>query len=92
MVVSFWLYFDKTGKLWRELNKNSYGVYIIHVIVIGVFGTLLLKLNLPALVKYLILIVSAYGGSNLLVSGYRKLIQTTKASRSQPASPAVDLG
>lgn len=92
MVVSFWLYFDKTGKLWRELSKNSYGVYIIHVIVIGVFGTLLLKLNLPALVKYLILIVATYGGSNLLVSGYRKLIQTMKANRSQPVSPAVDSG
>ena len=43
MIESFWRYFDKPGRLWSELNKNSYGVYIIHVIVIGIFGTLLLN-------------------------------------------------
>ena len=73
MVESFWRYLDKTGEVWDELNRNSYGVYIIHVIMIGVFGTLLLNLNLPALVKYPLLILSTYLGSNLLVSGYRSL-------------------
>jgi peptidoglycan/LPS O-acetylase OafA/YrhL len=71
MVETFWLYFDKTGKIFSELNQNSYGVYIIHVIVIGIFGTLLLNLEIPALVKYPLLIVSTYVGSNLIVSGYR---------------------
>jgi len=52
MIVSFWLYFDKTGRIWSELNRDSYGVYIIHVIVIGIFGTLLLNLNLPALQQF----------------------------------------
>ena len=73
MVVSFWLYLDKTGKIWEELNKNSYGVYIIHVIMVGIFGTLLLNVDIPALVKYPLLILSTYLGSNLLVSGYRSL-------------------
>ncbi len=41
MIESFWRYLDKTGRLWSELSRNSYGVYIIHVIVIGIFGTLL---------------------------------------------------
>lgn len=72
MVESFWRYLDKTGRLWAELNRNSYGVYIIHVIVIGVFGTLLLNLDLPAVVKYLLLVVFTYAGSNLVVSLYRK--------------------
>lgn len=75
MVETFWRYFDKTGRLWGELNRNSYGVYIIHVIMIGVFGTLLLNLNLPALVKYPLLIVSTYVVSNLVVSLYRSLVQ-----------------
>ena len=70
MIVSFWLYLDKTGKTWSELSRNSYGVYIIHVIMIGIFGTLLLNTSLPALVKYLLLIISTYVGSNLLVSAY----------------------
>jgi len=73
MIETFWRYVDKTGRTWNELNKNSYGVYIIHVIVIGVFGTLLLNLNLPALVKYLLLVVLTYLVSNLIVSFYRKV-------------------
>ena len=92
MVETFWRYVDRTGRIWSELNKNSYGVYIIHVIVIGVFGTLLLNLSLPATVKYLILAVLTYLVSNLIVSGYRFLIQTVKSSRSESTSPAVDMG
>ena len=92
MIETFWRYIDKTGRTWNELNKNSYGVYIIHVIVIGVFGTLLLNLNLPALVKYLLLVVLTYLVSNLIVSVYRSLIKIIKSSRSKSISPAVDLG
>lgn len=92
MIASFWLYFDRTGKLWRALNKNSYGVYIIHVILIGIFGTLLLKANLPALVKYFVLIIMTYGGSNLVVSGYRYLIKALRDNRGQSASTVADLG
>jgi len=76
MVETFWRYFNKTGPVWGELNRNSYGVYIIHVIVIGIFGTLLLNLEIPALVKYLLLILLTYVGSNLIVSGYRRLRKT----------------
>ena len=83
MVETFWRYFDRTGRIWRALNKNSYGVYIIHVIFIGVFGTLLLNLNLPALVKYPLLIVLTYVVSNLVVSGYRSLAQSLRSSRSK---------
>ncbi len=92
MIQTFWRYLDKTGRIWSELNKNSYGVYIIHVIAIGVFGTLLLNLNLPALVKYPSLVVLTYVGSNLLVSVYRSLVQTMKSSRNKSISQAVDLG
>ena len=78
MVESFWRYLDRTGPLWRELNRNAYGVYIIHVIVIGVFGTLLLSASLPAVVKYLLLVVLTMTVSNLLVSGYRLLVRRVK--------------
>jgi hypothetical protein len=90
MIESFWRYLDKSGRLWSELNRNSYGVYIIHVIVIGIFGTLLLNLNLPAVVKYLILFVSTYVGSNLIVSGYRALKQALKSNRGSVPSPTAD--
>jgi len=90
MIESFWRYLDKSGKLWSELSRNSYGVYIIHVVVIGIFGTLLLNLNLPAVVKYLLLIVSTYVGSNLIVSGYRFLVQALRSSRRGVPSRATD--
>jgi surface polysaccharide O-acyltransferase-like enzyme len=90
MIESFRRYLDRTGRLWSELNRNSYGVYIIHVIMIGIFGTLLLNLNLPAVVKYLILIVSTYVGSNLIVSGYRSIVQTINFSRGSVLSRTPD--
>jgi peptidoglycan/LPS O-acetylase OafA/YrhL len=91
MVESFRLYITKTGSLWKALNRNSYGVYIIHVIMIGIFGTLLLNTGLPALVKYPLLVITAYVVSNLLVSGYRGLRNMLTASRVKPAA-AVDVG
>jgi fucose 4-O-acetylase-like acetyltransferase len=92
MIESFRRYLDRTGRLWAELNRNSYGVYIIHVIVIGVFGTLLLSTNLPALAKYPILIVTTYVGSNLLVSLKRGLQRRLQTVQRGSVSPAVDLG
>ena len=88
MVESFWRYFDRTGRLWRELSKNSYGVYIIHVVVIGVFGTLLLNTNLPAVLKYLLLVLLTYAGSNLLVLTYRSVRDSLKMRSSKSLSPA----
>ncbi|NQV41433.1 MAG: acyltransferase family protein [Candidatus Marinimicrobia bacterium] len=72
MLGTFWRYFNKPSKLWVQLNQNSYGVYIIHVIMIGIFGTLLLNSGFPALVKYPALIVLTYTFSNLAVMGYHQ--------------------
>ncbi|NNL04557.1 MAG: acyltransferase family protein [Xanthomonadales bacterium] len=70
MVESFRRYFDRTGPVWSALNRASYGVYIVHVILIGVFGTLLMKAGLPVYVKYPVLVLSTWVGSNLLVLAY----------------------
>jgi surface polysaccharide O-acyltransferase-like enzyme len=74
LIQSFWRYLDRTGRIWSELNKNSFYVYIIHVIVLGVIALLLLNLALPALLKYLILAVSTILASNLIVSLYRRAV------------------
>ncbi len=93
LIESFWRYLDKTDKGWRWLNSNSYGVYITHVILIGVYGTLLLGLDLPGWVKYPLLFVLTYLTSNLLVSFYRtirgKLIAGFKPRR--PSYPSGSL-
>jgi len=72
LVETFRRYFDRTGRIWGALNRSSYGVYIIHVILIGIFGTLLMKLGLPVYVKYPALILLTWVGSNLLVLAYKK--------------------
>ncbi len=74
LVQTFWRYFDKPGRIWNELNQNSYGVYIIHVIVIGVIALLLLNTAIPSILKYLILTVSTIVASNLIVSLYRRAV------------------
>ena len=81
LVQSFWRYLDRSGRIWSELNRNSYGVYIIHVIVIGAIALLLLNLAIPAVLKYLILTVSAYLACNVIVWGYRSLIQAVRSGR-----------
>jgi peptidoglycan/LPS O-acetylase OafA/YrhL len=80
MVQSFWRYLDRTGPVWDELNRNSYGVYIIHVIVIGGIGLVLLSVTLPAMLKWLILTVSAYVACNLIVSLYRRAVGGIRAT------------
>ncbi len=76
MIETFRRYQDKQGKLRKELNKNSYYVYIIHVIVIGGIALTMLNTAIPSLLKYLILTVSAYVASNLIIYFYRKVIKS----------------
>jgi peptidoglycan/LPS O-acetylase OafA/YrhL len=87
LIESFRWYVDRTGAIWNELNRNSYGVYIIHVIVIGVIALLLLNSTMPSLLKYLTLSVSTYAASNLIVSLYRRAVAGIKAmSQSQTST------
>ncbi len=80
-VETFWRYIDRTGRTWNELNKNSYGVYIIHVIVMAVIAILLLSVPLPSLVKYLTLTLLTILVSNLLVSLYRRVVDRIRERR-----------
>ncbi|MFC1760080.1 acyltransferase family protein [Candidatus Neomarinimicrobiota bacterium] len=74
-VTVFWYYMNKTGKILNTLNKNSYGVYIIHVIVMGVIAVIMLNAGIPLFLKFIILITSTYLICNLLVYFYRSYIK-----------------
>jgi hypothetical protein len=74
MIETFRRYQDKQGKIRSELNRNSYYVYIIHVIVMGGIALIMLNTAIPSLVKYLLLTVMTFGVSNLIISLYRKII------------------
>ena len=58
-----------------EMNRNSYYVYIIHVIVIGIFALGLLHIELPAFVKFIVLIILSFIGSHAIVYGSKKLVK-----------------
>lgn len=74
MIETFRRYQNKAGKLRNELNRNSYYVYIIHVIVMGGIALIMLNTAIPSLLKYLILTVSTYVACNLIVFSCRKTI------------------
>ncbi len=70
-------YFNKTNRVMSQFNKSSYSVYIIHTIVTGVIALALLKVDIPALFKYFILILSTFIVSNMITYSYQKIIQKT---------------
>ncbi|MBC8470417.1 MAG: acyltransferase family protein [Planctomycetes bacterium] len=74
MINTFRYYLNKQGKISKELNRNSYYVYIIHVIVMGGIALIMLNTAIPSLLKFLLLTVSTFGASNLIISLYRKII------------------
>ena len=73
MIETFRRYLNKPGKMWTELNRNSYGVYIIHVIVMGGIALTMLNTTIPSLLKFLLLTVSTFGVSNFIIFCYRKI-------------------
>jgi fucose 4-O-acetylase-like acetyltransferase len=79
MIETFWRYLDKPGKIWNGLNQNSYYVYIIHVIVLGVIALPLLNSAMPSVLKYLTLTASTIIASNMIISLYRQAATGRKA-------------
>ena len=67
-IETFRRYLNTQGKLRNELNRNSYYVYIIHVIVMGVLALIMLNAAIPSLLKYSIVTISTFVISHLLVS------------------------
>ena len=79
-VTTFKYFFNRQGRLGRELGKLSYNVYIIHIPVLGVIALALLNTDLPALLKYPILALTTYVGSNLLVYAYSRTVEALAAT------------
>jgi fucose 4-O-acetylase-like acetyltransferase len=76
MITTFRKYLNKQGAILMELNKNSYGVYIIHVIVMGSIALTMLNTAIPSLLRYFILTTSTFIASNLIVSFHRIVVES----------------
>ncbi len=72
-IETFRRYQDMQGRLRKELSDNSYSVYIIHVIVMGGLALAMVNTAIPSVMKHLILAISTFVGSNLIVSTFRRV-------------------
>jgi peptidoglycan/LPS O-acetylase OafA/YrhL len=88
-VATFKYYFNRQGRLGRDLGKLSYNVYIIHIMVMGPIALVLLSTDFPALVKYPVLALSTYVASNLLVYAYARLVEMLTARPATLHSSAI---
>lgn len=70
-VYAFRFSFNKTNSVMNELNRNSYSVYIIHTVVLGVIALTLIGLPIPAMVKFLILTILTFTISNMMIYSWR---------------------
>ncbi len=75
LIYAFRFTFNKTSQIMKLLNRNSYAVYIIHMIVVGLFAFVMVSIPIPAWSKFVVLTVLAFIASNVLVSGYRRFVQ-----------------
>lgn len=66
---------NKKYALMDELNRNSYSVYIIHTIVLGVVALSIIALPIPPIVKFLMVTLLTFGLSNLLICSWRTICQ-----------------
>lgn len=72
-INTFRYYLNKEGRIRKELNRNSYSVYVIHVIVMGGIALAMLDTAIPSVPKHLLLVVSTYVVSNVIMSLYRRV-------------------
>ena len=68
---------NKTNKILSELSKNSYSVYIIHMIVLGVVAVTMMNLHIHGAIKYFVLTAVTFVFSNMLIYSWRKSAQKT---------------
>lgn len=74
-IHAFRFSFNKHYTFMEKLNENSYSVYIIHVIVIGVLATILMSISIAPVIKVIILTLSTFILSNAIICGYNKLFK-----------------
>ncbi len=77
LVYAFRYNLNKTNNILSELSRNSYSVYIIHMIVLGVIAVTMMNLHIHGAVKYFVLTAATFAFSNMLVYSWRKSVQKT---------------
>jgi peptidoglycan/LPS O-acetylase OafA/YrhL len=69
-INTFRYFLNRKGKVLILLNECSFGVYVLHFIVVGAIALMLLEAAMPSIGKYVLLAITAYIASNLIVYLY----------------------
>lgn len=80
---------NKTNNILKELSRNSYSVYIIHMIVLGVVALALTHLPVHGGVKYLLLSGFTFLLSNMIIYTWRETRQKTINTKTVVTAMAV---
>lgn len=75
-----------TNRLLGELSRNSYAVYIIHMVVLGAIAYPMTFLAIPAFAKFLLLSVLPFSTSNFLIYMARDIFQLNTLTRVSAAA------
>jgi len=81
--------FNKNYKVMKHLNRNSYYVYIIHMIVLGIVALGLINISLPVSIKYLLLAILTFIISNGLVYIYYRFVEKSMFLKTATAAVFV---
>jgi len=74
LIGTFKALFDRTGKFATYMTRSSYGLYIVHYLVIASLGYMMKQYTtLPPLAMYVILTVAVFTLSPLLYEGLRRI-------------------
>ena len=73
--------FNKISNIMKQLNKSSYSVYIIHMIVMGVIALVLAQFQLQGILKFIILTMLTYIISNVIALIYYRWFQNNVSLR-----------
>ena len=74
LINTFRFYFDSQGLILKRLSSYSYGVYILHMIVVGGFALLLLNTSLSSMAKYLVVGFASFITCNLMMAFYKEIL------------------
>lgn len=70
LIYPYFKYLNRPINWMKTINRNSYYIYIVHMVVMGIVAIPVLKLGIPNILSYFTIILLTFIGSHLLVNLY----------------------
>jgi surface polysaccharide O-acyltransferase-like enzyme len=71
LLDGFCLYVNANASFWGLISRQSYGVYIIHMIVLGGVAWILVPCSLPTWIKFILVTMLTFVLAHLIVFFYQ---------------------